>query len=322
MDAAGFGAAAGPEHLAVATAIMLAAGTALYAPRRLVTVVGFLVFGAVLSLYWAIIGAPDVALAEAAIGTGVTGALFVAAITLLGRDSPAEPSGILTTVVSVVSGGALGGAIALGLTRSAGVPDPVPGPGLGSDVEAVLPETGVSHPVTAVLLNLRSLDTLMEMVVLLAAAAIVLAFLPTAETLQQRVPPAGPILDRSVRLLAPFLLLLAAWLLVAGSARPGGAFQSGAVLAATLILAHLGGVWTLRVRPMLLLALAAGIAAFVLVAVGGLVGGGSWLHLRGPAAGTVILALESVLAVTIGATLATVFLAASSRVRREKSAGA
>jgi multisubunit Na+/H+ antiporter MnhB subunit len=321
VSAVDLGAAAGPEHVAVAAAVLLAACVALYAPRRFVAVVGFLAFGAILSLYWGVIGAPDVALAEAAIGTGVTGALFVAAVTLLGRDGSVSPGGPWTTALSVLAGAALGAVIGLGLTRSAAVPSVDPdGPGLGSAVDAALPETGVSHPVTGVLLNLRSLDTLMEMVVLLAAVAVALAFLPTSGAEAGRMDPAGPILDRSVRLVAPFLLLLAAWLLVAGSTRPGGAFQSGAVLAATLILVHLGGVWTLRVRPMLLLSLAAGVTAFVLVAVGGVLTDGTWLLLRGPNAGTLILALEAVLAVTIGASLATVFLAASMRTDREAGA--
>jgi uncharacterized MnhB-related membrane protein len=314
------GAAVGAEHVAVATAVVLSAGVALYGARRFVTVVGFLVFGALLSLYWGLIGAPDVALAEAAIGTGVTGALFVAAITLLGRDPAVAPGGIPSVLLSLGAGALLGAVIGRGLTRAATVPAvDSPGPGLGAAVEEVLPETGVSHPVTGVLLNLRSFDTLMEMVVLLAAVAVALAFLPVVGAPWDPIPSPGPILDRSVRVVAPFLLLLAGWLLVAGSTRPGGAFQSGAVLAATLILVHLGGVWTLRVRPMLLLALSAGVAAFVLVAVAGVVGAGSWLHLRGAPAGPVILALEIALTITIGASLATLYLAASSGGRRSRS---
>lgn len=317
MRAADLGAGVGPEHVAVAVAVVLSAVVALFARRRFVAVVGFLAFGAILSLYWGVIGAPDVALAEAAIGTGVTGALFVAAVTLTGRDAAVSPNGTVPTLLSLFGGVALGGAVALGLDRSAAVPSATPdGPGLGPAVEGALPETGVSHPVTGVLLNLRSFDTLMEMVVLLAAVAVALAFIPTRQPAPLRVDPAGAILDRSARLVAPFLLLLSSWLLVAGSTRPGGAFQSGAVLAATLILVHLSGVWTLRVRPMLLGALAAGVAAFVLIALGGLLADGTWLLLRGPAAGTVILVLETLLAVTIGTSLATLFLAAGTSGNR------
>ena len=62
-------------------AVVGVAGTALTARRRMGAVVSFLVLGVLLAVLWSRLGAPDVALAEAAIGTGVTGALFVDAVT-------------------------------------------------------------------------------------------------------------------------------------------------------------------------------------------------------------------------------------------------
>jgi uncharacterized MnhB-related membrane protein len=50
-------------------------------------VVLFIVFGLLLALAWVRLHAPDVALAEAAIGAGLTGALFLSA---LGRMSTAD----------------------------------------------------------------------------------------------------------------------------------------------------------------------------------------------------------------------------------------
>lgn len=50
-------------------------------------IVLFIAFGLVLSMAWARLGAPDVALAEAAIGAGLTGALLLATWGRLpGRD--------------------------------------------------------------------------------------------------------------------------------------------------------------------------------------------------------------------------------------------
>ena len=51
-------------------------------------------------------------------------------------------------------------------------------------------------------------------------------------------PPLGGVphlQSAATGVLAPVLVLLTAWLLFAGSSRPGGAFQAGAVLAALLI---------------------------------------------------------------------------------------
>jgi uncharacterized MnhB-related membrane protein len=66
------------------------------------SVVLFIVFGLLSAVAWARLGATDLALAEAAIGAGVTGALFLGAIDALERERP--------------GGHAAGGAIAGGET--------------------------------------------------------------------------------------------------------------------------------------------------------------------------------------------------------------
>ena len=48
-------------------------------------IVLFIVFGLLMALVWARLNAPDVALAEAAIGAGLTGALLLAALARLRR---------------------------------------------------------------------------------------------------------------------------------------------------------------------------------------------------------------------------------------------
>lgn len=65
-------------------------------PRR--AVVLFIAFGLLLALVWARLRAPDVALAEAAIGAGLAGALMLAAARRAARpradaDAPGPPAG-------------------------------------------------------------------------------------------------------------------------------------------------------------------------------------------------------------------------------------
>jgi energy-converting hydrogenase B subunit D len=63
--------------------VLLALGLALRllaTPRLGEAVVLFIAFGLVLALAWVRMNAPDLALAEAALGAGVTGALFVNAL--------------------------------------------------------------------------------------------------------------------------------------------------------------------------------------------------------------------------------------------------
>lgn len=50
-------------------------------------IVLFIVFGLVMALTWARLDAPDIALAEAAIGAGLTGALFLSTLAALTRPT-------------------------------------------------------------------------------------------------------------------------------------------------------------------------------------------------------------------------------------------
>ncbi|KAA9395611.1 DUF4040 domain-containing protein [Kocuria coralli] len=317
----------GPLQLSLALALIVTAAATLYSRHRLTGVVLFLVFGVFLSIYWGVIGAPDVALAEAVIGTGVTGALFGYTATVMPRPAHDRRGSIARTIAGLAGGAGIGAGLGYFLTRAAAAPpggsgEPV---GLTGQATAAVPATGVEHPITGVLLNLRSYDTLMEMVVLLSAATVAVAFAPRSDAgsstrggapaSEQRGPAAPPIVRGFVSLVAPVVLLFAAWLLFAGSTQPGGAFQAGAALAAVMILVQTSGVGRLRIGPAMICLLLLGVLAFIAVGLGGLVLGDAWLLLRGEHAGTVTIALECILAVTIGASLAAVFLASAGRRR-------
>jgi uncharacterized MnhB-related membrane protein len=72
---------AGLALMLVVTALWCLAARALFR-----AVVVFVSFGLLLALAWARLGAPDLAIAEAAIGAGVTGALLLDALGALARD--------------------------------------------------------------------------------------------------------------------------------------------------------------------------------------------------------------------------------------------
>jgi uncharacterized MnhB-related membrane protein len=60
-------------------------------PRLFEGVVLFVAFGLLMALCWMRLGAPDVALAEAAIGAGLTGALLMSSLARLDtRDASEE----------------------------------------------------------------------------------------------------------------------------------------------------------------------------------------------------------------------------------------
>ena len=166
--------------------------------------------------------------------------------------------------------------------------------------------SGVSNPVTAVLLNFRGYDTLLEMVVLMLALLGVWSLGGVA--LHHEAMP-GPIVDILVRLLIPILILVAAYLLWVGAHAPGGAFQAGSLLGAAGVLLLLTG-WRLRAGLTALplrLMLVAGPALFVAVAALLYLVEGRLLAYPPAQAGILILLLETLAMLSIGTTLAALF---------------
>lgn len=77
--------------LLLAAALLWSAWRALATPDIFRAVILFIVFGLLLTLAWARLDAPDIALAEAAIGAGLTGALLLDAIGALHRRDKDKP---------------------------------------------------------------------------------------------------------------------------------------------------------------------------------------------------------------------------------------
>jgi len=116
------------------------------------------------------------------------------------------------------------------------------------------------------------------------------------------------VLARVAAFTVPLALLVAVYLLWAGSSRSGGAFQAGAVLAGAVLLARfaclpLDSHERLTRPPLLVL----GLAAFILIGLGaGALAGAALGYPRGWA-GALVLAIEAALMVSIAATLVSLF---------------
>jgi multisubunit Na+/H+ antiporter MnhB subunit len=254
--------------------------------------------------------APDVALAEAAIGAGLTGALLLAAFAKLrateaNEAATASPDNKRFNIEQLIP---LAGLllVAAGLGYAVLSLPPIAA-GLSAEVAANLETSGVRNPVTAVLLNFRGYDTLLEVVVLLLALLGVWALGGVARH-PESAP--GPVLDTLSRVLTPVLILVAAYLLWVGAHAPGGAFQAGAVLGAAGVLLLLSG-WRPPVGLMALplrLVLVAGSGVFVTIAVVSMLIEGRLLQYPPAHAGTLILILETAATISIGVTLAALFV--------------
>ncbi|MHB1061198.1 MAG: MnhB domain-containing protein [Thiobacillus sp.] len=180
------------------------------------------------------------------------------------------------------------------------------------EVTANLDVSGVAHPVTAVLLNFRGYDTLLEVAVLLLALLGVFALSRHASGHAHPAAPAHPVLQTLARLLAPLMVLVAGYLLWIGAYAPGGAFQAGAVLAAAGVMLRLAGLLPAWAQPGRLLrgGLALGLLVFLAVAVAGLPQG-ELLHYPPVLASPLILLVEAGLTLSIGLTLAGLYLASA-----------
>ncbi|MEN8166562.1 MAG: hydrogen gas-evolving membrane-bound hydrogenase subunit E [Pseudomonadota bacterium] len=174
-------------------------------------------------------------------------------------------------------------------------------------VEANLEASGVRNPVTAVLLNFRAYDTLLEMAVLLLA---LIGVWSLGATPMRRGADPGPVLSALVHGLVPMMILVAGYLLWAGAHAPGGAFQAGAVLAASGVLLLLTGkrlTARLTGRP-LRIALLAGLGAFITIGVIVMPAGGMFLQYPPSHADGLILFIEATATLSIGAILTALFL--------------
>jgi multisubunit Na+/H+ antiporter MnhB subunit len=180
--------------------------------------------------------------------------------------------------------------------------------GLTATALAKLPESGVTNPVTAVLLNYRAYDTLLEVGVLLLAIVGVWS-------LRRGEWPAGDLRDRPLllsllRVVLPLLVLAAGYLLWIGGFAPGGAFQGGALLSGALVLVMLGGLargFLMRER-LLRAGLVLGVLVFAAAAAFTLWQTEGMLQYPPGSGGMWIMVIESAALISIGLTLGLLYL--------------
>ncbi|MBL9136165.1 MAG: hypothetical protein JNK85_09870 [Verrucomicrobiales bacterium] len=180
--------------------------------------------------------------------------------------------------------------------------------GLTAESLARLAESGVTNPVTAVLLNFRGYDTLLEVGVLLLA--IVGVWSLRRADWPRTAGGDFTMLAPFLRVALPLLVLAAGYLLWIGAFAPGGAFQGGALLGGALVLAVLGGRGRhiLNRRDLLAIGLVLGVLVFVVAAALSMLLSGGLLQFPSGQGGVWILVIESAALISIGLTLGLLYL--------------
>ena len=307
----------------LALALVILAIRLLFVSSLFHAVVLFIAFGLLMGLTWVRLQAPDVALAEAAIGAALTGVLFIDLLYKLTHRNNIRSSANDELIYEPATLGRwlapfLGGltciAILLPLLMVV-THSPDSSAGLAATVAASMDVSGVTHDVTAVLLNFRSFDTMLELTVLFVAvlAALTLRVMDSTSLPVASHKPTDPVIDSLWRLLLPLLVAVSGYLLWLGSFTSGGAFQSGIVLAATIILLSLTGQRTLELLPSVLwrFLLVVGLLGFIVVGATMLLLGSAFLDYPAHWAGGLILLIEVMASLTIATALVTLVLGLS-----------
>lgn len=304
----------------LACLLLALAARTVFARDAFPAVLAFIVYGLILTLAWLLLRGVDVALTEAAIGGGLTGAMLIAAAARLRGTGPAlqaEQPGVIAKGLAAFVSGSVAVVLALCVLAL-----PNPAPGLADAVAGNIASTGVGNPITAVLLSFRAMDTLLEAIVLLFALAGVWSMTPDRywngmPGVRQSANPNG-ILAYMARVLPPIGVVVGMYIFWIGADHPGGKFQGATILAAMWLLALMAGLTeTPAIGGRLLrFALVLGPLAFIAVGVIGYMDAGAFLAYPEGFAKPLILLIEFALMPTLTLVLGLLLLGAPQRAAK------
>jgi len=226
------------------------------------------IYSLIMALVWVRMDAPDVALTEAAVGAGITTVLFIAALskTKRGEKSIKEGSFGVVKLLRYSSGVALIVILIVGTLLAIGTLD-MPDYGdiespanthLAAEyVKNAYKETGSKNIVTAILVCYRGFDTFGEVVVIFTAGIGTVLLLRKATSKDQKERekdfersiictyhgdeirakmPGGIVRKVIARLSIAFIMLYGLYVIAHGKVSPGGGFQGGVIIAASVLL--------------------------------------------------------------------------------------
>jgi multisubunit Na+/H+ antiporter MnhB subunit len=293
----------------LALLIVLIATWTVAAQDLFASVVGYVAYGLLLAFVWIRLYAPDVALTEAAVGSGVTGVLLITAGKRLGAPklaAPESPPGLALRLLAGSLALLVAGALATAILMLPDTPS-----SLAPEAAAAAdgPGAGLGNPITAVLMSYRSFDTMLEKVVLILAVVAVWSVgtdqaWGSAPAPLRRIKP-YPAMVLLAQLLAPIGALIGIHIFWTGADAPGGAFQGGALLAAMWMVAMMA---RLHEPPRidtqwLRLALVAGPAVFLIIGLAGVVLAGNFFAYPPSLAKPIILFIEAFMVLSIAVAL-------------------
>jgi multisubunit Na+/H+ antiporter MnhB subunit len=299
--------------------LLAIAGWAVAARSTYAATVAFIIYGLLLAIVWVRLFAVDVALTEAAIGSGVTGMLLLSAASRLRiTESAAIASGTPLRIAVGIFCALISVAVAVAILFP---PDVVFT--LAPAAMAHLPESGLGNPVAGVLFVYRSLDTLLEKVVLLLALLGVWSLapdrlwggMPGLQVYRQR----NAIMIFFAQILPPLGIMVGIYMTWVGADHPGGAFQGGAVLAVMWILVMIAGLHDVPPigRRWMRLLLVVGPVVFLAIGLAGFALAGAFLGYPAGYAKPLIIVIEVTLTISIAVALGLLAAGPPQRIQQQ-----
>jgi multicomponent K+:H+ antiporter subunit A len=212
------------------------------------------VMGLIISLGFAYLSAPDLALTQISVEV-VTVLLMLIALNFLPKETPQESSGArrLRDAAVAVAVGAAAAALAFAMMTR----DPAFAPISAYHWDQSSPGAGGTNAVNTIIVDFRGYDTFGEIIVLGIAALIIFAIVdallrpgPAADRIEALTgTQAGDrhpmMLVVATRLMLPIALMVAVYLFFRGHYLPGGGFVAGLVVAIALLMQYMasGYAW-------------------------------------------------------------------------------
>ncbi|MCS7083590.1 MAG: DUF4040 domain-containing protein [Aquificaceae bacterium] len=276
------------QDILLSLLLVLLAILSLFSQSAQLSVILFGLFGSVLAIIWLRLSAPDLAIVELLLGAGVSTALMMK----LAYTQRAFLERI--SIIRMIKSSLLSALFFVWMVFPSISPP---------DIERIKPLvlenlkfSGVESPVTAVLLNFRGYDTLLEVLVITIAIIGVLNL-----NLKQKDFHLKSDFERSLAsILLPPAVFFSFYITYLGFSNVGGAFQGGVLLAGAFILMALthDELKTIHVATSAL-----GLFIFTLIAIISSFLGKGFLYIRGEIATYSIMLIELGILISTGALL-------------------
>jgi multicomponent Na+:H+ antiporter subunit B len=286
------------------------------------------VFSLLATILYSMMGAPDVAMTEAAVGACLSTVIFMCAISITGRTEKTIEGNFNFLLRSFLLCCLVGAALVyacLDIPTYAASSNPIHEHVAIHYLRETGNEIGIPSVVAATLASYRGYDTLGETFVVLTAGMCVLMLLQREkkESQSMNLEVADIVTKTILKLIFPFIAIYALYIQVHGEQSPGGGFQAGAILASGVLLFaivysadHLAKHFSVRVLKLLSIL---GVLIYAGVGIASISLGGEFLNysvllpdsLVGQSIGIMIIELG--VGITVASTMILIFTMFASR---------